>query len=117
MVALQDGFGGYVVLLALAIFAHEPWRWLGLVLGRRIDAASELFLWVRAVATALVAGLVVKLIVFPAGALAAVPTWMRALALAVAITAFLLTRRSLALGVASGAFVLVGLLTSAGGPN
>jgi branched-subunit amino acid transport protein len=103
---LNDGFGGYLVLFALALFAHEPWRWLGLALGRDISADSEMFLWVRAVATALVSGLVMKLVVFPAGTLAAVPLWVRAVALCTGTAVFFVTRRNLALGVASGAGLL-----------
>ena len=106
---LDDGFGGYLVLLAIAVLAHEPWRWLGFVLGRNVQSDSELFLWVRAVATALVAGLVVKLVVFPAGTLAAVPAGIRALALLVGIALFALTRRNLAVGVGGGSLVLAAL--------
>jgi len=104
--ALDDGFGGYLALLAVAIFAHEPWRWLGLALGRNIDAGGEVFLWVRAVATALVAGLVMKLVVLPAGALATVPGWVRGAGLLAGLTVFLGLGRSLAAGVASGAAAL-----------
>jgi Branched-chain amino acid transport protein (AzlD) len=106
---LNDGFGGYLVLLAVALFAHEPWRWLGVALGRNISVESEIFLWVRAVATALVTGLVMKLVVFPAGTLAEVPLWMRAVALCAGIAVFLGSRRNLALGVASGAGLLAAM--------
>jgi Branched-chain amino acid transport protein (AzlD) len=106
---LNDGFGGYLVLLGLAVLVHEPWRWLGFIVGRHIDEGSEVFLWVRAVATALVAGLVMKLVVLPAGALAAVPGWMRATALLAALSAFVLFRRSLGAGVATGSLMLAAL--------
>jgi uncharacterized membrane protein len=107
--ALDDGFGGYLVLFGLALLVHEPWRWLGLLIGRHIDEGSEVFLWVRAVATALVAGLVMKLVVVPVGILAAVPGWMRAAALVSALAVFALSRRSLGIGVASGSLVLAAL--------
>ena len=106
---LNDGYGGYLVLLALALFAHEPWRWLGFVLGRHVQADSEMFLWVRAVATALVSGLVMKLLVFPAGTLAAVPAWVRVVALACGIALFLASRRNLAIGVGGGSLLLAGM--------
>ena len=103
---LQDGFGGYLVLLAVCVFAHEPWRWLGFVLGRNLASDGEAFLWVRAVATALVSGLVMKLVVFPAGTLAAVPLSVRAAALLGGLALYVLGRRSLALGVAGGSVLL-----------
>lgn len=107
--SLRDGYGGYLVLLAIAALAHEPWRWLGFVLGRNLRSDSEMFLWVRTVATALVAGLVMKLIVFPAGMLAAVPAPVRAVALVAALTFYWLGRRSLALGVAGGSAALAAI--------
>lgn len=107
MTILGDGLTTTLILLAIAILAHEPWRWLGLYLGRDLDVESELFLWVRAVATALVAGLVMRMSLFPAGDLAAVPLWLRGLAFVVGIAAYLAWRRSLAVGVASGAAVLL----------
>jgi hypothetical protein len=68
MTALDDGFGGYLVLFAAGFLATEIWRWLGLLVGSRLDIAGEVFQWVRAVATALVAGMVVRMLLFPAGA-------------------------------------------------
>ena len=105
--SLDDGFGGYLVLLARCGIAHEPWRWLGFVLGRNLRADSEMFLWVRAVATALVAGLVMKLVVFPAGTLATVPLWVRIGALLCGLAGFYAGRSSLALGVATASTTMV----------
>ena len=113
--SLNDGFGGYLVLLAICVIAHEPWRWLGFVLGRNLRADSETLLWVRAVATALVSGLVMKLVVFPAGTLASVPLWVRIAALLVGLVCYRVGRSSLALGVAgaSGMLVLLELARAA----
>jgi Branched-chain amino acid transport protein (AzlD) len=80
MTVLNDGYGGYLILLVIALTVHEPWRWLGLFLGRNVSIDGEVFRWVRAVATALVAGLVMRLIVFPAGALADIPITVRLIA-------------------------------------
>ena len=105
--SLQDGFGGYLALALVCALAHEPWRWLGFALGRNILVDSELFRWVRAVATALVAGLVAKLLVFPVGTLAAVPWWVRAAALLGALACYQAGRKNLAVGVGSAAGLLV----------
>ena len=106
---LNDGFGGYLILLGIAALAHEPWRWLGFVLGRNLKAGSEMFLWVRSVATALVSGLVMKLVIFPAGTLAAAPLWVRIAALVGGIAMFAIARRSLALGVGGGSILLAAI--------
>lgn len=106
---LADGFGGYLALLLAGVLVHEPWRWAGLYLGRNVDGDSEVFRWVRAVATALVAALVVRLVLFPAGVLEAVPLWMRIGAFGTGIGIFYATRRHLAAGILGGVAVLVAL--------
>ena len=107
MSALQDGYGGYLLLIAIGFLVHEPWRWLGLFLGRNLSADSEIFHWVRGVATALVAGLVLRLILFPAGALATASLTMRLTAFAAAVLIFFLARRSMGFGVSAGALCLM----------
>lgn len=107
MSVLNDGFGGYLVILAAGFLVHEPWRWLGYALGTGIDADSEIFRWVRAVATALVAGLVMRIVVFPPGVLAGVPAWLRLAAFAAGIAIFYASRRNLGVGILGGAAVMV----------
>jgi anti-sigma-K factor RskA len=104
---LQDGLGGYLVLLLVAVLAHEPWRWAGLALGRRIDAGSALFNWVRAVSTSLVAALVVRLVVFPAGVLETVPLVIRVGAFAAGVACFVASGYRLALSILFGAALLI----------
>jgi hypothetical protein len=107
MTFVGDGFGGYLTLFLAGFLATEVWRWLGIVVGSRLDAAGAPFLWVRAVATALVAGLVTRMVLFPAGALAGVPTGVRLGALAGGVAVYFLTRRNLAAGVGGGAGLLM----------
>lgn len=106
---LDDGYVGFLALASICALAHEPWRWLGFVLGRNLSVDSSVFLWVRAVATALVAGLVMKLVVFPAGTLAAVPALVRLVALAGGIALYRLAGRRLAAGVAGGSAILAAI--------
>lgn len=104
-VALDPGY--LLLAVVLAFFANDLWRVLGVVLSARIDEDSALFAWVRMVATALVAGLVAKLVLAPAGGLALAPLWLRLAAVGCGAAAYGLSRRSLALGVAAGEAVLV----------
>ena len=110
MPTLPDAMPFAVTILLVAVLAHEPWRWLGLILGRNVRVDSAVFLWVRAVSTALVAGLVMKLILFPAGGLANVSLAVRLGALVVALGVFVGAGRSLGAGVVAGALsLLVGI--------
>jgi branched-subunit amino acid transport protein len=107
MSVLQDGFGGYLVILFAGVLAHEPWRWAGYALGSDIDGDSEIFRWVRAVATALVAALVMRIVVFPPGALADIEGWFRIGGLLTGIAIFFALGRNLGLGILGGALAMV----------
>lgn len=107
MSGLGSGWGTAALIVVIAILAHEPWRWLGLYVGRDLDIDGEVFRWVRAVATAMVAGLVMRLLIYPAGALAGVPLTLRFVAFAAGIGLFYAARRNLAAGAAGGALVLL----------
>jgi len=62
---------------------------------------------VRAVATAILAGVIAQILVQPPGALASVPDWLRYGAVAAGLAAFILTRRSIFAGVACGEIVML----------
>ena len=59
----------YLVLILVGFLPNEIWRVLGLVLARGLDEDSEVVVWSRAVATAILAGVIAKLILFSTGAL------------------------------------------------
>lgn len=104
-----------VILILVGFLPSEIWRWLGLVLGRGLDEESEIILWVRAVATALIAAVVARIIFIPPGALEGVPLAVRVAALATGFLAFLFIRRSAFAGVAVGEAVLVAGALAFGG--
>jgi hypothetical protein len=104
---LNDGFGGFLTLLLAGVLATEVWRWLGLAVGSRLDISGAPFMWVRAVATALVSGLVTRMLFFPTGALAEVPLGLRLAAFAGGLSAYLLLRRNVAAGVGVAAALLM----------
>ena len=97
----------YFILLVIGFLPNEVWRALGLVLARGLNEESEIVLWSRAVATAILAGVVAKLIVFSNGALANIPLSVRMAAVAIGFAAFLLIRRSALAGVLAGEAALL----------
>jgi hypothetical protein len=97
----------YVALVLLGFLPSEVWRWFGIALGHGLDEDSEILLWVRAVATALVAGVVARIVLFPPGALSGVPLGVRLAAIACGFLAFYFMRRSPFAGVLAGEAVLV----------
>jgi hypothetical protein len=97
----------YLALILIGFLPSEIWRWLGIVLGRGLDEESEIILWVRGVATALIAAVVARIVVLPPGALASVPLGVRIAALGIGFVAFLLIRRSAFAGVLAGEAALI----------
>jgi hypothetical protein len=103
---VQD-LGPYLALVLAGFLPNEIWRWLGIALARGIDEGSEVLVWVRAVATAVLAGVIAQLILNPPGALATIPLIVRVTAVALGFSAFLIARRSVFVGVLGGEIALV----------
>ena len=107
MTALAEQLWPYVVLILVGFLPNEIWRAFGLVASRGLDEGSEILIWVRAVATAVLAAVIAKLTIFSPGALASVPLAVRLIAVAVGFAAFTLIRRSVFAGVAGGVTTLM----------
>ena len=97
----------YLALIVAGFLPHELWRVLGLVTARGLDEDSELVILARLIATAIIAGVIAKLVLFPPGALAAVPLAIRLGAVACGSAAFVVSRQSVFAGVAVGEAVLI----------
>ena len=106
---MSEFFGSPHALLVLVLagfLPNEVWRMAGLWFGAGVDEGSEILVWVRAVATAILAGVIAQILVQPPGALADVPDWLRycAVAAGFAVSA---DARSIFAGVVAGEIVLV----------
>lgn len=100
--------GPYLGILIGAALPTQIWRWIGVVFAGRMDDSSQVFTWIKAVATALVASVVAKLILSPAGPLGETPVALRIAAAAAGFAAYLATGRRLAFGIGAAELVLVG---------
>jgi hypothetical protein len=107
MTALRD-IWPYLVLIVIGFMPNEVWRMLGLVLSRGIDDDSEIIIWVRTVATAILTGVVGKLIMTAPGSLGTVPMWVRLTAAAVGMAAYFLLRQSVLAAVMTGTVAIAG---------
>ncbi|MEI8275674.1 MAG: AzlD domain-containing protein [Hyphomicrobiales bacterium] len=97
----------FLVLITVGFLPNEIWRVLGLVLARGLNEDSQVVMWSRAVATATLAGVIAKLLLFSSGSLAAIPLSVRLGAAAIGFVAFLVAKRSVFVGVAIGEVVLL----------
>jgi hypothetical protein len=97
----------YLALILAGFLPTELWRMLGLLVSRGIDEGSEILIWVRAVATAILAGVAAQLILSSSGALATIPIAVRIGAALVGFLGYILIRRSVFAGVAAGEAALI----------
>jgi hypothetical protein len=100
-VTLAD-IGPVLALILVGFLPNEVWRVLGLIVVRGLDENSQIILWVRAVATAMLAAVMAQLVLATSGGLASIPLWVRIGALAVGFGAFLLARQSVFVAVLVG---------------
>ncbi|MEM9205504.1 MAG: AzlD domain-containing protein [Pseudomonadota bacterium] len=97
----------FLVILLAAALPTAVCRWAGVFAAGYLREDSPWFDWVRAVATALIAAVIAKLLVFPTGALADLPLLIRVGSVAIGALAFLVSRRSILAAVATAEVALL----------
>jgi Branched-chain amino acid transport protein (AzlD) len=93
-----DGTWTLVAIILAAAVVSDFWRMLGAMASTRIDESSPAYTLVKCVATALIAAIVAKLVLYPTGLLGEVPIGLRTGAMAAGFAAYLVTRRSMVVG-------------------
>lgn len=107
MIAPMSEGAALLLVILLGFLPTEVWRILAVIAGRRVEEGSAVFHWVRAVATALLAAVVARLLFAPTGALAEIPLMLRLGSVVAGVAGFLLVRRSVFAGVVVGEIVLM----------
>lgn len=102
------GLWPYLVVIIFGFLPSEIWRWLAVFLVKGIDEEAEILVFIKAVASALMAGVVAKLLFSPSGALATIPVFWRWGAIVAGVAGFYLARRSVLVGMVVGEAVLIG---------
>jgi branched-subunit amino acid transport protein len=103
---MPDWLLTYGTILLAGSLATYVWRFLGVVYASRLAPDSAILDWVRAVATALIAALIMRIVLVPPGALAETSLVSRGLALVAGALVFHFGRRMIFVGVA-GAYVVL----------
>ena len=100
---------GIWLLLAGVFALTYVWRGAGVLLGDRINFESAAFRWISAVAYAMLAGLIARMVLLPQGQLGETSMLHRLGAASVAVLVFLFFRRNSLAAVLVGAATLVAL--------
>ena len=99
-----------VVVIVLAALASYASRGLGALLSGRLDPNGSVVEWITCITYALMAGLVVRMLLLPIGALTVTPDWVRLLSAGIGLLIFFVFRKNVGLGVAAGSATMA-LLT------
>lgn len=98
----------YVFIAIAGWLATDVWRWLGVLVGNRLKQDSAALTWIRAVATALLAAVIAKLILYPTGELKNVPVMLRLIAVAFGFAVFLISGKRIWVGIVVALGFLIG---------
>ena len=84
-----------ILVILVTSFATYLSRFLGVVSSEKMDIKSKIFRWFNCIAYAILAALIARMVIFPAGVLAESPILIRFAVLAGAIMLFLVTKKNL----------------------
>ncbi len=98
----------YLFILLIGWLPTDMWRVLGVILSGGIDENSQMLIFVRAVATSLVAAVIAKLILFPAGSLAITPVELRIFAAVSGFAVFNFVGKRVFAGILTAETTLIG---------
>lgn len=107
LAAFDGASAPYVLLIVFGVLPSLFWKLAGAFVAHGMDEDSEILVWVRTVATTLLAGVACKLVLTPSGALAAAPIWLRFGAMALGLLVWRLAGRSIVAGIAAGEAMLM----------
>lgn len=106
--SLDAWWWSYLFILIAGSVATDIWRFLGVYFAGSIKEDAEVLVFVRSLATALVAAVIAKLILYPGGALGASPVELRIGAAAAGFLAYLFSGKRVYAGVGMAEAILIG---------
>ena len=84
-----------ILVILVTSLATYLSRFLGVISSEKIDIKSRIFRWFNCIAYAILASLIARMIVFPAGVLSESSIFIRFIVLGSAILLFILTKKNL----------------------
>ena len=84
-----------ILVILVTSFATYLSRFLGVVSSLKIDATSKIFRWFNCIAYSILAALIARMIVFPAGVLQSADLWLRLFVVIISIIIYLLSKKNL----------------------
>ena len=84
-----------ILVILVTSFATYLSRFLGVVSSEKIDETSKIFRWFNYIAYSILAALIARIVIFPAGVLDEADLWIRLFVLIISIIIFIISKRNL----------------------
>ena len=92
---MSDISSNIIVVILVTSFATYLSRFLGVISSEKIKETSKIFKWFNCIAYSVLAALIARMVVFPAGELAESGILIRLFVVAVSVTMFLFYKKNL----------------------
>ena len=100
-----------ILVILVTSFATYLSRFLGVVSSKRINETSKIFRWFNCIAYSILAALIARIVIFPAGVLEEADLLFRLLVIIGGIILYLLTKKNLVYPTVLSAIILALLVT------
>ena len=84
-----------ILVILVTSFATYLSRFLGVVSSLKIDATSKIFRWFNCIAYSILAALIGRIVIFPAGVLDEADLWIRFFVIIISIIIFIISKKNL----------------------
>ena len=84
-----------ILVILVTSFATYLSRFLGVVSSEKIDATSKIFRWFNCIAYSILAALIARIVIFPAGVLEEAELWVRLIVTIISIIVFFISKKNL----------------------
>jgi len=103
---MSDISSNIIVVILVTSFATYLSRFLGVVSSEKIKETSKIFKWFNCIAYSVLAALITRMVVFPAGELAESVILIRLFVVVASVVMFLFTKRNLVYPTVASAIML-----------
>ena len=96
-----------ILVILVTSLATYLSRFLGVISSEKMDIKSKIFRWFNCIAYGILAALIARMVIFPAGVLSECSIFIRLLVLGGAILLFILTKKNLVYPTVLSAILLI----------
>ena len=84
-----------ILVILVTSFATYLSRFLGVLSSEKIEETSKIFRWFNCIAYSILAALIARMVIFPAGVLEEADLWLRLIVIIISIIIFIISKKNL----------------------